>query len=197
MRIYTVSAIALAAVLGSILPAQPVEAGAAQLRNWAAPLYWQSSPEEVERHADKHGARNAKAASAGGNAAATAGTPAAFVAITPCRLVDTRPDQQFSSPWGPPALAAYTQRNFDIPADSKCGIPPTAVAYSLNFTVVPLEPLDFNQFAFAEAGYVEFLDVLVLGMPAGERGIDFLRRKVGQIGGEGVHQWPGHADVAE
>ncbi len=50
----------------------------------------------------------------------------------PCRAVDTRGGQ---------ALAANSPRAFLI--DPSCGVPSTAQAYSLNFTVVPSEPLDY------------------------------------------------------
>jgi hypothetical protein len=43
---------------------------------------------------------------------------------------------------GGPELAAGSTRTFNIP-QSTCGIPSTAVAYSLNVTVVPNGPLDY------------------------------------------------------
>src|SRR5271170_1098462 len=67
-------------------------------------------------------------------AAAGAATKALqFVAVTPCRIADTRNPM---GPFGGPELAANTSREFDIP-QSACNIPSTAVAYSLNITVVP------------------------------------------------------------
>ena len=65
-----------------------------------------------------------------------------FYAVTPCRVADTRTTQPFTGPFGPPSLAAYTDRNFPIQS-SACGIPATAQAYALNMTVVPQGPLDF------------------------------------------------------
>jgi hypothetical protein len=59
-----------------------------------------------------------------------------FHAVTPCRLVDTRADEGKTGPFGAPALARYTPREIPI-IDGGCGIPHTAAAYSLNFTVVP------------------------------------------------------------
>ena len=56
-----------------------------------------------------------------------------FVPVTPCRVADTRWPP---GPFGGPALPATTERAFPIPF-SNCGIPSTAVAYSLNVTVVP------------------------------------------------------------
>jgi hypothetical protein len=53
--------------------------------------------------------------------------------VTPCRVADTRnPD----GPFGSPLLSGKTTRDFAIP-QSECGIPASAQAYSLNFTVVP------------------------------------------------------------
>jgi len=52
-----------------------------------------------------------------------------LVNVTPCRLVDTR------SSGGP--ITGGTSRNFTLPGLGGCNIPTTAVAYSLNVTVVP------------------------------------------------------------
>ena len=57
----------------------------------------------------------------------------AFYALTPCRVVDTRGAQ---GAFGGPELAAQTVRSFVLPAGG-CSVPSTAVAYSLNVTVVP------------------------------------------------------------
>jgi hypothetical protein len=56
-----------------------------------------------------------------------------FIPVTPCRVADTR---NATGPFGGPELAAAATREFDIP-QSACSIPSTAVAYSLNVTVVP------------------------------------------------------------
>ncbi|MGA3211566.1 MAG: Ig-like domain-containing protein, partial [Terriglobales bacterium] len=56
-----------------------------------------------------------------------------FYPLTPCRVADTR---KADGPLGGPALVAATERNFPV-LSSSCGIPSTAQAYSLNFTVVP------------------------------------------------------------
>jgi hypothetical protein len=61
-----------------------------------------------------------------------------LVPITPCRISDTRNP---NGPLGGPALAANTPR--DIPVRRTCGIPPEALAYSLNVTVVPRGTLGF------------------------------------------------------
>jgi hypothetical protein len=68
-------------------------------------------------------------------------TPSAsrFVPVTPCRIADTR---NAAGPFGGPSLPGQTSRDFAIP-NSACGIPSTAVAYSLNVAVVPSGPLGF------------------------------------------------------
>jgi hypothetical protein len=60
-------------------------------------------------------------------------TPLQFIPVTPCRVADTR---NATGPFGGPELAANTSRAFNIP-QSACDIPTTAVAYSMNVTVVP------------------------------------------------------------
>jgi hypothetical protein len=56
-----------------------------------------------------------------------------FYPVTPCRVADTRIT---AGPFGGPEMGPQSTRSFAIPA-SACGIPSTAVAYSLNVTVVP------------------------------------------------------------
>jgi uncharacterized repeat protein (TIGR01451 family) len=62
-----------------------------------------------------------------------------FVPLTPCRVADTR---NATGPFGGPALATGSSRDFVVPSSS-CGIPASAAAYSLNVTVVPLGPLQY------------------------------------------------------
>ncbi len=62
-----------------------------------------------------------------------------FIPATPCRIADTR---NANGPFGGPELPAGSIREFDIP-HSACGIPSTAVAYSLNVTVVPSGSLNY------------------------------------------------------
>jgi hypothetical protein len=57
----------------------------------------------------------------------------AFYPVTPCRIADTR---------GGPGILAATSRNFAVPA-SACDIPTSALAYSLNATVVPHGALQY------------------------------------------------------
>jgi hypothetical protein len=59
-----------------------------------------------------------------------------FYPVTPCRIADTRAPAGFSGQFGPPTMTGGTTRTFNIP-QSGCGIPSSAVAYSMNFTVVP------------------------------------------------------------
>ena len=60
-----------------------------------------------------------------------AGGPYGFFPITPCRVVDTR---IAAGPTGGPAVAALQERVF--PIKGLCGVPVTAVAVTLNVTVV-------------------------------------------------------------
>lgn len=62
-----------------------------------------------------------------------------FQPMTPCRVADTRnaPGQ-----FGGPVMAAGATRSFAIP-QSNCAIPTSALAYSLNVTVVPRGPLGY------------------------------------------------------
>ncbi len=61
--------------------------------------------------------------------------PLSFVPIPPCRVIDTR-----ASSSGP--LRSQTTQDVSITSTS-CGIPSSAQAYSLNFTVVPLRQLSY------------------------------------------------------
>jgi hypothetical protein len=63
----------------------------------------------------------------------SAPAPLQFIPVTPCRIADTR---NATGPFGGPELAAASTRTFNVP-QSACNIPSTAVAYSLNTTVVP------------------------------------------------------------
>ncbi len=60
-----------------------------------------------------------------------------FYPVTPCRVADTRVSS-FGTAFGPPLMAGGASRTFNI-LSSPCatGIPSSAAAYSLNFTVVP------------------------------------------------------------
>jgi len=67
--------------------------------------------------------------------ATSAPSPLQFVPIAPCRILDTRGP---NGSLGGPALAAGVARTIPI-LSSACGIPASAMAYSLNATVVPAQ----------------------------------------------------------
>jgi hypothetical protein len=71
---------------------------------------------------------------------ATETSALAFYRLTPCRVIDTR---NGIGPLAGPNLTALETRDFPIRADNTCGIPLNAVAYSLNFAVVPNGPLGY------------------------------------------------------
>ena len=62
-----------------------------------------------------------------------------FVPVTPCRVLDTR---NATGTFGGPSIGAGATRTVPMP-QSACNIPATAVAYSLNITVVPPGPLTY------------------------------------------------------
>ncbi len=63
----------------------------------------------------------------------------AFYTVTPCRLVDTR---KAPSSLGGPFLTGKSSRQFPLLSGS-CGIPNSAVAYSLNYTALPHQSLSY------------------------------------------------------
>jgi hypothetical protein len=75
-----------------------------------------------------------------------AGAPQAgamkFVPLPPCRIVDTRGETGQTGAFGPPFMAAGSQRDFPLPQGA-CNIPVNATAYSLNVTVVPRGGLSY------------------------------------------------------
>ncbi|MFN7938040.1 MAG: hypothetical protein U0R19_32220 [Bryobacteraceae bacterium] len=70
------------------------------------------------------------------------GAGSRFYPVPPCRVVDTRVGGGKTGAFGPPQLPAGAVREIPIPL-SNCGVPPTAQAYALNFTVVPAGPLSY------------------------------------------------------
>jgi hypothetical protein len=63
-----------------------------------------------------------------------------FVGITPCRIANTRGTGGFTGQAGPPALVAGATRTFQITGTvpgipAQCGVPSSADAISVNFTV--------------------------------------------------------------
>ena len=68
-------------------------------------------------------------------------TPVQFFPVPPCRVVDTRGS---NGPFGGPILAGNSTRSFPLSeGDNPCSIPASAVAYSLNVTVVPMGHLAY------------------------------------------------------
>jgi hypothetical protein len=66
-----------------------------------------------------------------------------FYRLAPCRVVDTRVGEGFTGMFGPPVMAAAESRALPLPGSTRCSVPATARAYSLNATVVPPGPLSF------------------------------------------------------
>jgi hypothetical protein len=62
-----------------------------------------------------------------------------LMTLTPCRAVDTRNP---AGPFGGPILSAGSSRSFPIPSTA-CNVPLSALAYSMNATVVPAGLLDY------------------------------------------------------
>ena len=94
---------------------------------------------------------NSVSVAGGGSAPASATDPTVITAITgglgffpvtPCRVADTRAGQGFTGQFGPPTMTAGQTRSFTIPS-SGCNVPSTALAYSLNVTVVPAATLGY------------------------------------------------------
>jgi hypothetical protein len=63
----------------------------------------------------------------------------AFYPITPCRVADTR---NAAGPLGGPTIGGGTSRSFPVQT-SNCNLPASALAYSLNVTSIPHEPLHY------------------------------------------------------
>ena len=66
----------------------------------------------------------------------------AFYAITPCRVADTLANSGFSGSFGGPFLSADVTRTLPMPT-SPCGLPDTAMAYSLDIDAFPHTDLGF------------------------------------------------------
>jgi len=107
-----------------------------EIRNWTAPPYW-SPPAAAE------GAEKAERADRDGGREALALPSSAlpFVAIAPCRIVDTRGGAPFT---GGKYLAGESRDyQFSAAAAPCTGIPATAAAFSLNFTVTQTDGAGF------------------------------------------------------
>ena len=109
----------------SVVPVSANANSGYEFKNWSGDLTGSANPTSITMSGPR---------SVTGNF----GPPAfRFVPITPCRVADTR---NAAGPFGGPALAANTPRDFAIPAGS-CGIPSNASAYSFNVTVAPIASL--------------------------------------------------------
>src|SRR5262249_54933459 len=112
------------------------------IRTWSAPAFWDGASLQKEQSTIE-----TKANDAGLHPSAVTGTPLTgalgFVAIVPCRLVDTRGATGETGAFGPPIMSAGQTRTIPVRTNTRCNIPATAQAYSLNFTVVPTTFLGF------------------------------------------------------
>jgi hypothetical protein len=110
----------VAAVAACMLPvyAQPASEIDVPLRDWAVPFSQQTAAQPSGLKVQSNSLPSA---------------PSTFVAITPCRIVDTR---NAAGPYGGPAMASDSTRNFDLNSGPCAGIPDSATAYSVNITVV-------------------------------------------------------------
>lgn len=124
------------------LPALAQEAIDPPLKDWPVAAYWAPSSSNGERSIKGHGKSEGDAREAASipNAVTGATRPLSFIAITPCRLVDTRVQ---NGAFGAPSLSPFGNRDFPIPSQPTCAVPSTALAYSLNFTVIPAKTLDY------------------------------------------------------
>lgn len=79
-------------------------------------------------------------------APATPATATLWYPVTPCRILDTR---LANGPLGGPAFSANQTRTFDVTTNPQtCGIPSTAMALTVNYTVVnALQPGELRAFA--------------------------------------------------
>jgi hypothetical protein len=118
------------------------------IKHWQAPLYFHPNAEESNfvRRAREEQLQTAENASSPLSQSPSIGDPSAplvFIAMTPCRLMDTRPGNGQTGAFGPPSLVASAVRTVPIPTHPTCSVPATALAYSLNVTVVPMGELGF------------------------------------------------------
>ena len=106
------------------------------LRNWAAPPYWSSPMAADGVEGSVRAVRDS-----GREALALPSSALPFVAIPPCRIVDTRGAAPFT---GGKYLAGESRDYQFSAAAAPCnGIPATAAAFSLNFTVTQTDGAGF------------------------------------------------------
>jgi hypothetical protein len=116
------------------------------LTNWAAPLYWQApaaaEPQGKAMEWQPQGEamewqRQSKVVALQPLIAVAMTPPLVFVGMTPCRVMDTRAEHGQTGAFGPPTLGVGETRTVPLPTHPTCGVPSTALAYSLNVSVVP------------------------------------------------------------
>ena len=108
---------------------------APEVRNWAAPPYWAPAVSEGAKEAGRAGPGS------GRETLALPSSALPFVAIPPCRIVDTRGGAPFI---GGKYLAGESRDYQFSAAAAPCnGIPATAAAFSLNFTVTQTDGAGF------------------------------------------------------
>ena len=106
-----------------------------EIRNWTAPPYWSPAVSEGAEEAGRAGPGSGRETQALPSAALP------FVAIPPCRIVDTRGGAPFT---GGKYLAGESRDYQFSSAAAPCtGIPATAAAFSLNFTVTQTDGAGF------------------------------------------------------
>ena len=122
------------------------------LTNWAAPLYWQApaaaEPQGKAMEWQPQGEamewqRQSKVVALQPLIAVAMTPPLVFVGMTPCRVMDTRAGHGQTGAFGPPTFAVGETRTVPLPTHPSCGVPATALAYSLNVTVVPSGALGY------------------------------------------------------
>ena len=131
-------------ILGLTVPSPVMAQNANQdlpIPTWQAPAFWDAASARREHAKEK------KPEAATQDPQAVTGSPVtsavAFVGIVPCRLVDTRGQTGESGAFGPPIMAANETRTIPVLTNTRCNIPASAQAYSLNFTVVPTTTLTY------------------------------------------------------
>ena len=108
------ASIAMASFM-SVPGAQGQEIEIAPLKNWPAPLYWQSTEAEESATVASSDTLTMRRSASSAAANLPLGTNAlVFVGMTPCRVVDTRSGLGFSGAFGPPRLAGGSARTFPI-----------------------------------------------------------------------------------
>lgn len=108
------------------------------LKNWPAPGFFSlPAAESASSKSSKSSADSRSALSF------IDSSSLAFVAVSPCRVLDTRSEQGQTGAYGPPRLAPFALRFVPMATHPKCVLPPSALAYSLNFTVFPTNKMDY------------------------------------------------------